>query len=269
MEKGTVIGKGRTAEVYEWGEGKVLKLYFDWYNEEWINFEKEIGYALAENGVPSPKVYGLIDEGSRKGIIYERVSGKSILKLLGIRPWKGRYYCRRMAQVHNEIHNFNVEKLPKQKPHIEHAIRQSEALLGDRTEKIIKYLYELPDGSSVCHGDFHPDNIIIDGENSTVIDWTNSYCGNPLGDTARTLLMFESTYMPPETSKIAAAFSGMIRKSLCSAYLKEYMKLSKVKREDIEEWMLPIAAARLRENVPGEKEWLLNIIDRALVQAGL
>ncbi|MDP4091100.1 MAG: aminoglycoside phosphotransferase family protein [Bacillota bacterium] len=269
MEKGALIGQGRTAEVYEWGEDKVLKLYFDWYKNEWIKYEEESGKALAENGVPCPKVYDIVQEDRRNGIIYERIRGISMLKCIESRPWRTRIYARQMAEVHNRIHGFHMDKLPEQKPHIEYAIRQSEKLLGDKTEKIINYLKELPEGTSVCHGDFHPDNILVRDGSAVVIDWTNAYYGNPLGDTARTLLMFQSTYLPPGTPKILAAASKAVRKSMYSAYLKEYTKLAKVKTEDIKDWILPVAAARLREDVPGEREWLLGLVDSEFLRKGL
>jgi hypothetical protein len=47
-------------------------------------------------------------------------------------------------------------------------------------------------------------------------------------------------------------------------YLNEYCRLSRAKLEDIDRWMLPVAAARLREDVPGERDWLLRLIDDRL-----
>jgi hypothetical protein len=54
--------------------------------------------------------------------------------------------------------------------------------------------------------------------------------------------------------------------------LSEYTKLAKVKPADVEKWLLPVAAARLRERVPGEEQWLLDMIDeklRALKEKGV
>jgi aminoglycoside phosphotransferase (APT) family kinase protein len=117
--------------------------------------------------------------------------------------------------------------------------------------------------------DFHPDNILISGDRSVVIDWNNAYSGNPLGDCARTLLMFASSYIPPEASKVLAAAAKMVRRVMARSYLREYIKVSKAKSEDIEAWMLPIAAARLREEVPGEHEWLINKINQSITEKGL
>lgn len=260
MNKGILIGMGRTAEVYEWGDDKALKLYFQWYNDEWIKDEEEIGRVLCEKGVPCPRIFGVVEEEGRKGIIYEKLSGLSILKAIEAKPWKCLWYGRKMAEIHSNVHSFHTDKLPEQKAALEWSVNESRELLGDSTEKVIEYLQKLPTGTSVCHGDFHPDNIMMFNGSYKTIDWTNSSYGNPLADVARTLLMFQSTYIPPGVSKIMVLGSKIIRKMLYNAYLKEYMKITKANFEDIDKWILPIAAARLKERVDGEQQWLLDII---------
>ena len=42
----------------------------------------------------------------------------------------------------------------------------------------------------VCHGDFHPLNVMVDGERASVIDWTDAGLGPREADVARTLLLF-------------------------------------------------------------------------------
>lgn len=269
MVIGNKIGEGRTAEVYEWGEDKILKLYFSWYNNEWIKYEEGIGRNLVEQGVSCPKIYDTVKQEDRMGIIYEKIKGISMLRLMEAKPWKAKYFGRKMADIHYEIHSSHCNKLPEQKAHIEYAIRDSKELLGEKAERIINYLNSLPNGTSVCHGDFHPDNILQTDEKSVVIDWTNAYHGNPLGDVARTVLMLKSTYLPPDVSKIMIIASKVIRSLICSGYIKEYTKKAGIEYKAVEEWMLPIAAARLRENVTGEKQWLLDIINKKIAELSL
>ena len=38
-EKGALIGRGRTAEIYEWGEGRVVKLFLPGIPAEWARKE--------------------------------------------------------------------------------------------------------------------------------------------------------------------------------------------------------------------------------------
>ena len=268
MQKGAIIGKGMTAEVYEWGQDKVLKLYFDWYPEDWVKYEAQIGSLVHTAGVSSPAVYEMQEVDGRKGIIFQRITGRTLFELIESKPWKLVYFAREMARLHAKMHSCIADKLPSQKERIISAVKESSDLFGDNEKTIIDYLDSLPDGKSICHGDFHPDNIIANGKELVIIDWTNAYIGNPFGDVARTCLMIRSPFLPPEAFKLMVTLSRVIKRLIYSAYLKEYTKLTKSTFKSIDEWILPIAAARFREKIPGEEKWLINIINKHLEHLG-
>ncbi len=59
MPKGALIGVGRTAEVYDWGDGWVLKLYRDQFPRAWVKYEAELGRPIHGVGLqarPSDRV---------------------------------------------------------------------------------------------------------------------------------------------------------------------------------------------------------------------
>ncbi|SCY79864.1 aminoglycoside phosphotransferase family protein [Alkaliphilus peptidifermentans] len=269
MGKGQLIGKGMTAEVYEWEQDKVLKLYFDWVPDQWVKYEAMVGKAVYEAGVPSPAVYDIVNEEEGKGILFQRIYGKSMLKHIENKPWKLFYYAGCMARLHVKIHSCSVDKLPTQNEKFTHAIKASANILKDKEKRILGYLESLPAGGKVCHGDFHPDNILITDKDILAIDWTNAYYGNQLSDVARTCIMITTPFMPAGTLKVTLLFSKILKGLIYSTYLKEYVKLSKTKTEDIFAWMLPVAAARLKEKIPGEEKWLLKIIDKELKRLGV
>jgi hypothetical protein len=47
-------------------------------------------------------------------------------------------------------------------------------------------------------------------------------------------------------------------------YLNEYMKLSNTAFADIEAWILPVAAAKLKDMIPVETIWLNAVIHKYL-----
>lgn len=253
-----------TAEVYEWGQDRVIKLYYDWYQPDWIRFESEIGKAVTEAGVPAPTVYGMVEEGERVGLVYERITGSSMFTIMQASPTKIFSCAREMARLHYNIHSCSTTKLPRQKVKLEQAIRDSSEILKEKTEIICKVLHTLPEGNWICHGDFHPDNIIMSEAKSIAIDWTNACVGDPLCDAARTCLMFRTPFIPPVTSKSMTVPIRLAKMLLHSIYINEYLKLSKARLDDIDSWMLPVAAARLREKIPGEQAWLLDLIHKRL-----
>ena len=57
-----------------------------------------------------------------------------------------------------------------------------------------------------------------------------------------------------------------IRSRIFSAYIKRYLELSNMSMEEISRWEVPIAAARLIEQVPkSEKDYLLDLIDKKIM----
>lgn len=58
---------------------------------------------------------------------------------------------------------------------------------------------------------------------------------------------------------------GFIRKKLTKGYIQEYLRLSGLTYEDVDHWILPIAAARLVEGLPPpEKELLVKEVRKRL-----
>lgn len=294
LQKGPLLGQGRTAEVFAWGNDKVLKLFYSWFPLWPIEYEAEVGRAVHETGVPAPKVYGVIDCDGRRGIIYQRVYGRSLIRHMEEKPWKIRRFAREMAALHLRIHSARPKekngKLPKGKDWFFAAIKEAQEVLGEkRAADICEYVEKIDAGAChVCHGDFHPDNILVASDtgpcagNSAknplestdlglmAIDWTNAYAGNPFGDVARTCLMLQSPFMPEGVAKWFLLAARKIKQVVYKAYLSEYLRLSKATAGEMERWILPVAAARLRENVPGEREWLLAIVKhRCRVDLGL
>ena len=259
-----MIGKGMTAEVYKWEEDKVLKLFYKDFSSNNIKQEADIGIKVKNSGVQSPTVYETINVGERKGIIYEYIDGKSMFKLIEEKPQNTKKYAKKMAQLHSEIHSCKDVELPIQKEILKRSIEKSKQLSKDKVEKILEYLSSLPNGDNICHGDFHPDNIIIAKDKDITIDWVNAYVGDCRGDVARTCIMMKSPSLPPDASTITILLSKFIKKVIYSAYIKEYLRITGMDYKEVDKWILSVAAARLSEKIPQEEKWLLNIIDKRL-----
>ncbi len=267
MKKGKLLGSGITAEVYEWGPDKILKLYFvEFSTIEQLGNELNIGHIVYKSGIHTPAVHDNVEVDGRKGIIYERIYGKSVFERLTEEPWNLFSYIKKMAELQQSIHNFSAIGLPTQMESFTGAINVSSGILGQRVKKILEYTESLPNGSSICHGDLYFGNIIISGENFVPIDWYGAYLGNPLSDVARTGIVFCSPAVPRGFPDECAIFYYYQKWISYWIYIDEYIKLAKVRNEDIDTWQLPAAAARLKDNIPGEKNWLMDIIDKRLRQ---
>jgi uncharacterized protein (TIGR02172 family) len=269
MEKRELLGKGMTADVYKWGQDKVLKLYKEGYSEEWIEKEGAIGRKIYEAGVPSPAVFDMVEIDGRKGIILQRIFGKSMLAILEKEPWRFHSLVQQLAAFQHKIHKYSNEGLPSQKEKFSQAIALSSGILGDKAKKIIDFVDTLPEGDSICHGDLYLGNIIVSNDKLVAIDWSGAYRGDPSGDVARTCLIINSPAVPPGIPDIVGIMSAFPKWMTCRLYLNEYIRASKAKLENLDAWMLPVAAARLKSRIPGEEKWLMEIIDKQLKQQKL
>lgn len=269
------ISEGRTAEIFA-HQGKIVKLYRDGLPEEVVKYEFEVNRVIARLGITAPKAYELIDYSQRMGIVFEQIEGSTLLRMSIQYPNELTKLMQQFAYIHFQIHEHELTEkqlegtsIGNQKAALTHNIQNTTLLTEDVKQRIISYLKVLPTGSCLCHGDFHPDNVLI-GERNWVIDWMTGMIGNPAGDVARTLLLFQYGSLPDEAPSHVKEALGRIRTQINDVYLEQYLSYSKLSFSDIDHWVLPIAAARLTESIPDEeKELLVNVIEERLTTTTL
>src|SRR5512133_1457793 len=99
----TPIAQGRTADVYAWDKHHVLKLYRDWCPPHWVEDEGRIANAIHYAGIPSPAAKEIIEVNGRRGLIYERLEGISMLKDMNMHPWRMFKHARSLAELQVKI----------------------------------------------------------------------------------------------------------------------------------------------------------------------
>ncbi|BAH44351.1 conserved hypothetical protein [Brevibacillus brevis NBRC 100599] len=265
------ISEGRTAEVFAQDQEKILKLYRDGFPMEAVKYEYEVNRIVAFLEIPAPRAYDLIDFDHKKGIVFERIEGSTLLRMGVQFPNELDCLTKEFAELHYRIHKYelDVERIGgssvlNQKEVLARNVQNASQLSSEVKHEIIEYLKNLPDGNRLCHGDFHPENVMI-GERNWVIDWMTGMIGNPAGDVARTLLLFRFGTLPDEAPSSVKDALELMRDKINGVYLEQYLSYSGLQFSDIDEWMLPIAAARLSEWIPNEeKALLLNLIEERL-----
>ena len=96
----------------------------------------------------------------------------------------------------------------------------------------------------ICHGDFHPYNLLYEDESIFIIDWVGALRGNPLADVAGTYLIIKTMGLKAEnhSSLLIDMITQFFINKFAEVYLKEYLKISNSSRSDIKKW-LPVRAA--------------------------
>ena len=147
MNLGQPLAQGRTADIYAWEDGYVLKLFHNWFDLEGIKYEAQITRAIHTSGLPVPAAGDIIRVNERNGLIYERVDGHSMMEALKRKPWQIFYYARHLAALHAQMHTSVCEiALPSQRQRLEDKIRHADVLPAGTQAAVLSALNALPDG---------------------------------------------------------------------------------------------------------------------------
>jgi aminoglycoside phosphotransferase (APT) family kinase protein len=254
------FAQGRTAEIYAWEEGHVLKLYRDWCPADWVDYEARIAHAVHEAGIPSPKPGAVVEVDGRRGLVYERLQGISMVQDIKARPWMLWKHARSLAELQNQIHQRLIIGLPSYKDRLHYDLSQTTHLTEDLGRKALHLLEQLPDGQNICHGDYHPENVLITKGGPVVIDWMTACSGSPWADIARTSLIL--TVGVKAAGKHIPLFLRIMVGLYQRMYLQRYQSLRADTHDELRQWVPVIAAARLNENIIPEREALIRIVEQ-------
>lgn len=252
--RGELLGAGRTAEVYAWEQGHVIKLYRSGWKYEVAEHEARQTRIAHESGAPAPAVHGVLLDGDRPGILMDRVDGHPMSAAIDLaRPEP---VARAMAELHASLHACRAPLLRPQHEELERRIRGANGLSDAQKRQALGRLEDLPRGSALCHGDFHPDNIVLTRDGPVVIDWTDATRGHPLADVARTLILIRHAHLHMTDAPRQAAVRAAAER-FADAYLTHYAEKTGTDAEGARRWLATNAAARLSEGITVEKRALV------------
>lgn len=257
-----LLAHGRTAEIYTWEKGQVLKLYRPGFQENLPEYEQQMMRAVVAAGIPAPQVGELVIHQGRKGLPMTRIHGESQFAALRSHFWRAADYGRVLAGLQAQMHAAPGAGLPSLRPRLESKIRHADPLPPDLRQAVLDALARLPEGDKLCHGDFHPDNVIETKDGPVIIDWVDATCGAPLADVARTALLVRYGSLPPGNP--LNALLSLVRGVFYNAYLRRYFELAPGSPAEVAAWLPVVAAARLSERIASEENNLLRIASRLL-----
>jgi serine/threonine protein kinase len=267
LSKLKLIGQGRTAEVFLLKDNYVIKLFRPSF--PLIAIENEYNVCKAIKGLINiPKVYQLIEIDGRNAIIYQRIVGSSGFKYLLSNPLAVKKIAYEFAEIQFHINSISIEENIPELTFILNRNMNMHDLLSVKSKlRIINFMNDLPKNNKLCHGDYHPDNLLFQKSEPFVIDWMTATKGNPLADVARTSILLKWAEPGPGTPSFLKILISYIRKQFYKYYISRYIELSGAKISEIEKWELPVLAARLMEWIPeSEKRVLISEIDKRLNQ---
>lgn len=259
---GPRIAVGRTSEVFGFGDGRVLKLLLPAF-ERLGEHEAAVAALVARVYPGAPACLGTVMVDGRFGLIYERIDGPSMQEHLDRRLWQLDRMARTFAELHAAMHTADGNGLPDQLSTLREAIERARRMLRpSAVDAALARVSHLQPGTSVCHGDLHPGNVLLAPDRAVVIDWENARSGNPAGDVARSLYLFRDSPLGDPSNAIARVALGFLRRRFARLYLARYRELRPLDDGELRAWRLPILAARMAEGIDEERSFLLELIGR-------
>lgn len=238
-----IVGQGATTKIYRDGD-MAIKLYVNAPPDE-AEREAERQRFSYNAGLPVPAVFGIRRlDANTVALDMEYIDGQPL-----IQPRMGKDKRHKailtLAKLQVMVHNVRADGLPKQVERLAWKIKNTDYLTPQLKNSLLSLLSQLDDGSdSLCHGDFHPLNILYDGRKHWLIDWVDATAGNTRADACRTYLIFKQ-----HMSRSAGI------------YLRAFCQESNVKQDDVLIWLPIIAAARINENMDDKSRlWLLGLV---------
>ena len=244
MGQETRIGSGRTADILAIGDGRVHKRFHAGTAVDVARKEAEHTRIAADAGVPVPAVHAVYATDGRPAIEFDRIDGATMRAQLAARPWTLWRHARRLATLHATLHAVHPSGLRSLRERLAQRIREAPDLSADDRNRVRSQLESLAGGDALCHGDFHPENVLLSANGPVVIDWLDAASGPPAADVARTSVLLR--FAGHGDGRLSSWGLAAYRRT----YLRRYCRLTACTRDEIRAWELPVATARLVEGVP-------------------
>jgi len=241
------IGNGLDTYIYafhlrgdlpeEWSGPLVLRIYPSAEQGPKARREVDIQTFVADRGYPAPRPLAVSTNQPPLGLpfmIMPRVPGAPALDRMK-NPLAIGGVVRRLANEQARLHQLPAEgcPLPSEPPLVERMLGEMRADAGrfemtdvggqlEWAERNCSLVAE--ETSSVLHNDFHPLNVLLDGDSFYVLDWSDAAVGDRHCDLARTLALF--WLAPPlAPSKLERTILTLLRGYLVRAYVSAYRKV--------------------------------------------
>ena len=258
-----LIARGGQADIYDYGNGKVIRVPRRPQDYDRIRYEHKVYLPLSGSTVAAPKVYELIEVNGAPSIIMERILGISMMDQIKKQPQLIRWKAVDLANMHLGLLKVNAEAfMTNSKDQAKYCIGKSGSLAEDTKQVLLDSLGHLPGGNFLCHGDFHPGNILHSNGKDYIIDWSGATKGDIVFDVAHTYILLRVVPRAHGVSLLMHGIQKLLGKVMARIYLKTIMKSISIDPDRLSRWVLIKAAERTYYGLPSEMKRLHTFINK-------
>ncbi len=221
------IGQGGHGNVYRLDAETIIKIYHD--NSPLSVIEKEREYAKNAfvNGVPSAIAFDIVETEEGYGLVFELAGATTVSKFITEHPDRLQEYAVKFGTLLKTLNSTEAD--PKlygdiKQIYLDRAEKAKEYFTDEENAKIIKLINSIPDGSGMIHGDYHPNNVMVQSDGELVlIDMADISRGNALYDIGGAFLtMYLSGMNRPETVRETIGIDYEMSKQVWGIMLSTY-----------------------------------------------
>ncbi len=243
MKLEKLISKGKFNEVYKSGDLAVKVFHEDYAKADVFN-EAFIAASVEPLGLNTPQIKEVKMVDGKWAIAMECVEGKTLSQLMEENPGDVDKYVEQMVDIQIDMFSKKCPSLRKLKAKITDKINSTNIDDGKKYE-LLSRLESTPKHEKLCHGDFTPQNIIIDKDQKAhIIDWNHATLGNASADVARTYLWL-----------------SLYNEKIADKYMNKFCEKTNTEKAYVQKWLPIVAAARISNGIEEEKELLNRWVD--------
>ena len=185
-----IIGKGHFSTVYRLSPDTIVKLF----NRAPISLERiysdqQRARAIFIKDIPTAISFDVVKTGGYYGIVYEMIDALSLSGTITKQPERLPELGRKMGSLLKKLHNteFPAGTFPEATHSIYESIKtlHVHALISDSERDMLNGIIDsIPKRNTLIHYDYHPNNILVQGDDLVLIDVGEASLGNPVIDLA-------------------------------------------------------------------------------------
>lgn len=198
-------------------------------------------------GVPVPKTDGVVDFDGRRGIVMERIDGIAMWERIKRAPSTVANLMEMLVDLQLQTQQTTVSGLAPMDRRLHTKIGEATQLTTAERDEARELLALLPTGEALCHGDFHPANIILAERGPVILDWFDAAIGDATADFVRSSLLMRP---PFDRSSWLAGSTPELLDLIHSHYITELVRRGVMDAQAFGAWEVVTAVARMSEPVP-------------------
>ena len=235
-----LIGRGTNGEIYRLDEENLIKVFRESTPLETIERERELARQALISRIPTAISYNVAHVDDRFGIVFEMLDAQPLSAVLKNCPDKYDHYAGMYSAFMKRIHQTkgDIAVFGSIKSIYADAIEECRPYYTEEEIGLIEGLIDsVPDTDTLIHGDYHPNNIMVQNDSLILIDMGDMSCGHPMFDflaTAATqvnLVQLNPAYAEMHTNMPASLITKTWRR-LIDDYFSDRSEADKARIEE-------------------------------------